>query len=60
MTNTATYRGRLSAGISLDGNKRTKMAAGEEDKEQDRSHREAEIMEDVMEGRWLKQTLTGK
>lgn len=56
MTNTATYRGRLSAGISPDGNKRTKMAAGEEDKEQDRSHREAEIMEDVMEGTWLKQT----
>lgn len=55
MTNTATHRGRLSAGISLDGNKGTKRAAGEEHKEQDRSHREPELMEDnVMEKMWLK------
>lgn len=53
MTNTSTYRGRLSAGISPDRKKGIKMA----NKEQDVSHREAEITEEnVMEGRWLEKT----
>lgn len=53
MTNTSTYRGRLSAGISPDRKKGIKMA----NKERDVSRREAEITEEnVMEGRWLEKT----
>lgn len=43
MTNTATHRGRLSAGISLGGKRGIKTEAGREDKGQDGRPREPEI-----------------
>lgn len=54
MTNTALYQCRLSAGISLSGNKRMKRRRGEADKEQDKSHRKKKRESEIIEKNVIK------